>query len=340
MDLLERYLQAVRFWLPKEQKNDIIAELSEDLRSEIEEKESALGRKLNDNEVSDLLKQRGRPVFVANRYLPQEHLIGPALFPIYRFVLKIVMLGYLIPAVLVWTTLMIFNSGYRAEHTGPHIVSTLGAIWSTLWSSVFLAAAIVTLVFAILERAEIKSRLEDWNPRHLPPVRKLNLIPRSASIIELVANMIFCLWWTANMSSTIISTRPALHLQVYLSPAWRYFFWGFLFVALLNTALAAANLVRPYWTASRAVVRLVSDVAGSILFCALLKTNVLLGFTAANVAASRAAEITAAFNWWTAKMFPVAVIFGVTILCVNAFRIFRVKSSTAPLTKSASTVIA
>jgi hypothetical protein len=31
MELLERYLQAVKFWLPKKQKQDIIAELSEDI---------------------------------------------------------------------------------------------------------------------------------------------------------------------------------------------------------------------------------------------------------------------------------------------------------------------
>ena len=48
MELLERYLQAVKFWLPKEQKSDIIAELSEDLRSQIEERETAVGRKLSE----------------------------------------------------------------------------------------------------------------------------------------------------------------------------------------------------------------------------------------------------------------------------------------------------
>ena len=31
MELLDRYLQAVRFWLPKAQQQDIIAELSSDL---------------------------------------------------------------------------------------------------------------------------------------------------------------------------------------------------------------------------------------------------------------------------------------------------------------------
>src|SRR5579864_6948741 len=179
MDLLERYLQAVKFWLPKEQKQDIIAELSEDLRSEIEEKESALGRGLNEAELSDLLKKRGRPVFVANRYLPQEQLIGPALFPIYRLVLKIVLACYLVPSILVWIAMMIFSSGYRAQHTGADLLAYLGSISSALWSSVFISAAVVTLIFAILERVHFKSRLEDWNPRTLPPLRKdANLIPR------------------------------------------------------------------------------------------------------------------------------------------------------------------
>jgi len=101
MELLERYLQAVKFWLPKEQKQDIIAELSEDLRSQVEEKETELGRKLSEVEVEAILRQRGRPVLVANRYLPQQYLIGPVLFPIYSFVLKIVALFYLVPWVLV-----------------------------------------------------------------------------------------------------------------------------------------------------------------------------------------------------------------------------------------------
>jgi len=87
MDLINRYLQAVKFWLPKNQKQDIIAELAEDLRSQIEDREAELGRKLNESEVADLLKQRGRPVLVANRFLPQDSLIGPVLFPIYLFVL-------------------------------------------------------------------------------------------------------------------------------------------------------------------------------------------------------------------------------------------------------------
>src|SRR5260370_13987905 len=86
MELIDRYLQAVGFWLPKAQKQDIVAELLEDINSQMEEKEAELGRKLNESEVEAILKQLGSPILVANRYLPPRHLIGPLLFPIYWLV--------------------------------------------------------------------------------------------------------------------------------------------------------------------------------------------------------------------------------------------------------------
>src|SRR6266849_1842434 len=127
MDLLNRYLQAVKFWLPKKQKEDIIAELSEDIRSQIEDREAELGRKLNESEVAAILKQRGRPVLVANRFLPQEHLIGPVLFPIYLFVLKIVAAFYMVPWILVWIGLAIS----RASHSGQSLIESLGSFWTS-----------------------------------------------------------------------------------------------------------------------------------------------------------------------------------------------------------------
>ena len=109
MELIDRYLQAVGFWLPRKQKEDILAELSEDLHSQVEEQEAKLGRKLAEPEIECLLKMRGRPVLVANRYLPQQYLIGPLLFPIYRFVLMIVGLCYLVPWIVV--ALVLIASG-------------------------------------------------------------------------------------------------------------------------------------------------------------------------------------------------------------------------------------
>ena len=98
IDLIDRYLQAVRFWLPKtNRQEDLLAELGEDLRSQFEDKEAELGHPLDKAEMSAILKRCGSPMMVAGRLGPQRHLIGPALFPIYEFVLKMVLLWILVP---------------------------------------------------------------------------------------------------------------------------------------------------------------------------------------------------------------------------------------------------
>ena len=65
MDLIERYLHAVKEHLPAAQQQDVIEELGDDLRSRIEERESALGRPLVEDEVVAILKQLGRPMILA-----------------------------------------------------------------------------------------------------------------------------------------------------------------------------------------------------------------------------------------------------------------------------------
>jgi hypothetical protein len=133
MGLIERYLQAVKFWLPRRQKNDIIAELSADIYAQIEEREAELGRKLTEAEVEAQLKQRGHPLLVANRFQPQGYLIGPGFFPVYCFVLKIVGLCYLIPWLLVWIGLMTFSPVYRAEQIQSSWFAALGSMWASFF---------------------------------------------------------------------------------------------------------------------------------------------------------------------------------------------------------------
>ncbi|PYU12535.1 MAG: hypothetical protein DMG37_13075 [Acidobacteria bacterium] len=62
MDLVDRYLKAVAKALPEAQREDIIRELTEDIQSEMEDKQSELGRELTEAEQESLLKQRGNPL--------------------------------------------------------------------------------------------------------------------------------------------------------------------------------------------------------------------------------------------------------------------------------------
>jgi len=323
MELIDRYLQAVKFWLPKNQKQDILAELSEDLRSQVEDKEAELGRKLNESEVAELLKQRGRPVLVANRYQPQQHLIGPVLFPIYLFVLEIVGGFYLLPWVLAWIAIAIFR-----PHPGQSLITTIGSFWTSFWPTAFFMIGSVTTVFAILERVQNKSKfMEDWDPRKLPPVKDPNRIPLSTSVSELIASLVFCTWWIFWVGGLWYPTL--IHfagVTVTLAPTWRYFFWGYLLVGVLNTAGSTVNIFRPYWTWQRALFRLLTDGIGSAL-CWVMKLNIIAGINVVNVAPEKTAVVAHAINWWAARLFPWALAFCGLIILSDVRRIIRVRSN-------------
>ncbi len=52
MQLIERYIEAVKFWLPKAQQEDIAAELHTNILAQAEDREAALGRPLQEDEES------------------------------------------------------------------------------------------------------------------------------------------------------------------------------------------------------------------------------------------------------------------------------------------------
>ena len=324
MELIERYLEAVKFWLPKRQKDDIIAELSADIHAQIEERETTLGRALTEAEVEELLKLRGNPLLVANRFLPQESLIGPVFFPIYRFVLKIFAFGYLLPATLVWIGLMTFSATYRMEQTHTSWFAAFTSLFSYLWCTTCLVVVPLTIAFVVLERQQDRVRFFDlWSPRKLPPVHNPNLIPRSSSAIEVAVNLIFFVWWAVYAHSPELRIGSMIH--IYFQPQWLWFFWGYLALALGNAALSATNLLRPFWTITRAKLRLFSDGVGAALFCWLMQANILAGITAKNLTAEKAIGLTQAFNHWMTTLFPAAIVVGLVVIATGIYRMVRLK---------------
>ena len=78
MELLDRYLQQVRFWLPKAGRQDIIAESTEDLQSQIEQQEAERGRPLGEAEVEAILERWGHPMRVAGQLHGRRDFLTPA----------------------------------------------------------------------------------------------------------------------------------------------------------------------------------------------------------------------------------------------------------------------
>jgi hypothetical protein len=288
MELLDRYLNAVRFWLPAAQQDDIIDELGDDIRSQIEERESALGHRLDDAGLSALLKERGHPMVMASRYLPQRSLIGPVLYPAYLLVLRIVVLWVLVPVfVLIVEPVMVLTVANPA-------VASIQNAWNLAMAAVF-SVGVITVVFAALERRPVRE-LEKWDPQQLTPLAKAKSpadaarIPRATAIAELVFGIICtgaCLqagWYLAGFNLDVV--------RVVLGPIWRTVYWLTLVWCVAGMPLGWTGLVWPSRIRMRAVIRLAIDALSLISIGILANAGTLLTLTSSKLSASSLADAT------------------------------------------------
>ena len=243
MELVDRYLQAVRFWLPKTRNQEgLLAELGEDLRSQIEEKEAERGGAIQDADVSEILKRCGAPMLVASRLGPKRHLIGPTLFPIYLFVLKAILLWILVPVFLFIVGPVNLTNAHG--NWGVAIAQTLG----NLWSGLFFAAAVITLVFAILERTQAFVEINcKWDPSTLPPLEKEE---SKTSLVQAVCDLAFAFFGLIWL--LLVPTYPYLILgpaSAFLkaSPMWHTFYGPIVLLAVFALLRSALTLARPQW---------------------------------------------------------------------------------------------
>ena len=270
-ELIDRYLQAVRFWLPKDQhQQDVLAELGDDLRSQVDDKENELGRPLTQAEVAFILKACGNPMVVASRLGPQRHLIGPGIFPVYLFVLKMVLLWILVPAfVFIVGPVNLANS----NDWGVAIAATIGQ----LWSGMFIAAGIITLVFVIIERTAAATPQDSfackWDPLKLPPVHKHE---RTKSLLhtvsELAANVFGFVWLLLIAHHPFLILGPASAF-LKAAPVWHQVYPAILALSLLTIARLAIAIARPQWTWFPPAAQFLYTVGSLFLINFLLKAG-------------------------------------------------------------------
>jgi hypothetical protein len=243
MELVDRYLQAVRFWLPKtERQDDILAEFGEDLRSQIDEKQAEMGRPLQEDEVAAILKACGAPMVVATRLGPQRSLIGPAVYPIYTFVMKMVLLWVLIPVFLFIVGPANLSS---ADGWATAVTATLGDLvygW-------FMAAGIITLVFALVERTHAHAAIAcKWDPRTLPPLQAPD---RKTSVVRSLCDMAFAYFGLVWL--LLLPHRPFLILGpaatfLKAAPALHVFYLPIVVLSALALLRSTTIVMRPQWT--------------------------------------------------------------------------------------------
>lgn len=185
MSLLDRYLDAVGTHLPRAKRQDIVTELRDIMLSQLEAEQVERGRPLTDDEVAELLKRYGAPDVVASQYAASDkHLIGPAAYRHYAFAVKLV-LAVIVP-------LMVLTVGYNAFGDDATVGSVALNVWT--WCTVLLLnLAVLTLVFARLDRLQAFRVQRDWDPRGLV-LRDPDVVSRPEAVGGLFMSSVMLLW--------------------------------------------------------------------------------------------------------------------------------------------------
>jgi hypothetical protein len=263
MLILDSYLRAVKRYLPRSQSTDIIKELSDELRSQMEEKESSIGRAMSDEEIAVFLRQYGDPMTVARRYRQDSpsltigiELIGPELFPMYLIILG--------------STLILSIACTLSVLLVIHAHVTIEVFYIPVLSQIFCQ----TLVFIVLNFIRRKYP----QPWYYPPAEMTPLIPipRGYSIAGLILWVPVLLWWLAipHFPSLILG-RSADHLR--LSPEWHSFYVPMLFLILGSVSQRAISLLRPRWTWFVPFMRFVVNTAAVfVLYFLVFKNHTLV----------------------------------------------------------------
>ena len=238
MDLIERYLASVRHLLPKQQRDDIVAELRDVLTGRREEKAAELGRALTTEEDEQLLREFGHPVIVAGRYRKQQSLIGPELYPVYTFVLRLVLSIVLMSALVVGVVATVASSAADGVRLG----------FAIAWNGAFTAVGAITIIFAAVQRYSPNlPLLKNWRARDLPTGKAVSR--RVPSVVDhvagIVVNVLFILWWIHVLPISPYLPLPqgqTLHLG--LAPIWQSLYLAVLGLNVGAIAVHAVKLTR------------------------------------------------------------------------------------------------
>jgi hypothetical protein len=257
-ELLDRYIHAVKWLLPADKMDDIAAEITSNLQSLVDDRESELGRELSRDELSAILKQHGHPMVVASRYrdTPGRGLIGPDLFPFYWFTLRAIL--------AVWVMIRAIVAVFTLQGTAT-AASVLRLFGRDVLLAAFFIPAGVTLLFAVWEYLEFKFRYsETWKPESLPAIPPPVGPPaQPRPMFQIVSGVVWLIFWTMALfvpqffwvwggrgvfspSETVYAMRPALWLLAFfwISVSWlSYRFATAEWRRFLRTAVVVAGVV-------------------------------------------------------------------------------------------------
>jgi hypothetical protein len=317
-DLLDRYLQAIGDYLPTSTRDDVLAELRANLLAQFDDRIEELNRPLTEPEVAAMIQEHGRPVLVAARYLPQQYLIGPALFPYYLMVLRRAAPFALLACFLAQSSRLVF------AHTFPDVLGTLGLSLAQLFPNLILILFWITFAFVIAEYVfthnHAKPLSKTWDPTKLPSVRpQFKGKSRASRIADLIVHCLFLTYVLAIPGHLFLFIGPGViylrTFSVHFVPIWHTFYIAFIIVLVfqLTSKILALNPAFDGW---RVPFDLLTKLASIGCTAIMLTTHTY--FTSTDPSVSH--TLLFAVNFWMGMSCRIVFLIGLLALLIDAWK--------------------
>lgn len=216
MTLIETYLRAVAAQLPADTRDDIVAELRDELLTRMEAREAELGRPLTGAEQEAVLRELGHPLAVAARFgSGPQHLVGPELFPWWMFGVRAALTMLVVISVIGVVVRVLIGDADAGR--------AIAQAFHGLFTGAITVVGVATIVAWIIERQSEKPRFltrwrvrdlgvfevglfgRDWNTRAGSTTEAMTgsgtigsskMPPTARAITSAAAWSVFLLWWT------------------------------------------------------------------------------------------------------------------------------------------------
>ena len=226
-ELIERYVYDVVRRLPEKQREDIRKELITLIEDMLEERQDN-GKSEKEN-VEAVLRELGSPATLADKYRGEkQYLIGGEYYDIYLQVLKIVLIcvaaGLLVAA---GVSFCVHSLDPNMQVDGLISVMEDGiASIVAIPGACLQAFGVLTLVFAVMERKQVKLQDKtDWKLEELPAIpAKKALISRTDSIVNIVFTVFAIILfacvpnllgaWVASSKGVVVAV-PIFNMEVW-----------------------------------------------------------------------------------------------------------------------------
>jgi hypothetical protein len=265
--LTDRYIYAVQRSLPEAQRADIDRELRATIADTVDAKIES-GSKPADAE-RETLTELGDPYKLAWGYADRPlHLIGPALFPDYIRLLRVLYFVVLpIVVVAVFLSLLLAKS-----LEGESLWEAVGAIWPVAFGVAVHLGFWTTLVFAILERTQPHDKpITMWDPSTLPQIPVKGTIRTLDTGAALVWLALYVVALVAQQFFSPVLDRSGDPLPVINPALWSFWLPYFIGLAVLEMVFALVLFRTRRWTVPLAIVNTVLAAAFAIPAIILLQ---------------------------------------------------------------------